>query len=387
MKKIVNATFIVLLVLFLFMGLVKTIFFPREINELENRYANKIEAFTLENFLDGSFQKKLGDALNDQVPLSTTMKKAYNFVNSYYENTVLSMVMKGNKNSYASYKGGLLFGNHIVYATNVDEDFEQYKIRFENIASQVKKHEDIKFYIYYIEKDTDIDFVTNVKIDAYDYFGKQFQSINVPYSGFKVDNYQDFSENFYKTDHHWNCYGSYKAYGEVMQLLGVSEKLVPITGEHLLDYDFSGSKAIAIGATGVFKEKFPAYSYNYPDMKIMINDQVVDDYGMQDEYLREEPESIAYGSFYGGDDAKIIFDTNNTEKENVLVIGESYDNAILKLIASHFHQTHSIDLRYYQSTYGEEFSFSSYLEENDIDKVLLIGNLDYFTMEEFMLED
>ena len=32
-------------------------------------------------------------------------------------------------------------------------------------------------------------------------------------------------------------------------------------------------------------------------------------------------------------------------------------------------------------------SFSDYVKENNIDKVLLIGNIDYFTMDEFELED
>lgn len=71
----------------------------------------------------------------------------------------------------------------------------------------------------------------------------------------------------------------------------------------------------------------------------------------------------------------------------MLVIGESYDNAILKLLASHFNKTYSIDLRNYERTFGAKFQFSEYVKDSQIDKVLLIGNIDYFTMSEFMLED
>ena len=70
-----------------------------------------------------------------------------------------------------------------------------------------------------------------------------------------------------------------------------------------------------------------------------------------------------------------------------MVIGESYDNAILKLLASHFEKTFSIDLRNYERTFGSKFQFSQYVKDNNVDKVLLIGNIDYFTMDEFMLED
>lgn len=67
------------------------------------------------------------------------------------------------------------------------------------------------------------------------------------------------------------------------------------------------------------------------------------------------------------------------------MIGESYDNAVLKLLASHFNNTYSIDLRYYEAYMGQSFSLSEYLREHEIDKVLLIGNIDYYLMTEFQL--
>ena len=122
-------------------------------------------------------------------------------------------------------------------------------------------------------------------------------------------------------------------------------------------------------------------------MTVTINDEPAEDYGMQDAYLNEEPGYITYGDFYGNDYAKIVIDMNNAEKENILIIGESYDNAILKLLATHFNETHSIDLRHYSTTFGERFSFSKYVEENDIDKVLIIGNGEFFGLSMFCLED
>ena len=82
-------------------------------------------------------------------------------------------------------------------------------------------------------------------------------------------------------------------------------------------------------------------------------------------------------------DEDLQTDTKNEEKENVLIIGESFDNAILKLIASHFNKTFSVDLRYYKAYMGKDFSLSSYLTENDINKVLFIGNIDYFIGSDF----
>ena len=36
---------------------------------------------------------------------------------------------------------------------------------------------------------------------------------------------------------------------------------------------------------------------------------------------------------------------------------------------------------------GGSFHFSDYLDAHDIDRVLLIGNMDYFVMPDFLLEN
>lgn len=281
-----------------------------------------------------------------------------------------------------------MFGDYIVYETRDYSELQDYhSAKVKNIKKQVNNHSDIDFYVYYIEKDTDINFETEEKIGAYEYLQNAFNDMGIAFHGFKIDSFDEFCEYFYQTDHHWNCYGSYKAYEEIVKWMGITEDLVPIVDEHLLEYAFSGSKAAALGVNDIISEAFPAYEYQYPQMKIMIDQKEVEDYGAQSLYFSGHQGNITYGSFYGGDQGEIIFDTESPEKENLLIIGESYDNAILKLLASHYNRTYSIDLRNYEKTFGQPFSFSNYVEENEIDRVLLIGNIDYFTMEEFMLED
>lgn len=388
MRKMINVIFIGVIMVFLFVGLVKTVFFPVDINELENRYANKIEEFQISDFMEGKYQSQVSSALNDQVVFETFMKKIYNYLTSFYETKLLFNVLQSYPDDYISYKGGLVYNGSLVYYTrNFATEKPYFDEKLENIYAQVKAHPEVDFYVYYIEKDTDIYFETKEKIGAYEYLEANCLENNIPVKGFIVNDYETFGKYFYKSDHHWNCYGSYKAYGEVLELLEVKEPLVPINGEYLLNYNFSGSKAAAVGAMNVFVEKFPAYKYDYMDMDIRIDGQPADDYGSQEQYINYEKGRLSYGEYYGWDNAEIIFDTGNTEKENILVIGESYDNAILKLLATHFNKTHSIDLRYYEVTFGEKFAFSTYVEENGIDKVLLIGNIDYYVMDEFMLED
>ena len=42
-------------------------------------------------------------------------------------------------------------------------------------------------------------------------------------------------------------------------------------------------------------------------------------------------------------------------------------------------------LRYYEAKMVQSFDFSQYLQEHNISKVLLIGNIDYFVMDEFSI--
>jgi hypothetical protein len=123
-------------------------------------------------------------------------------------------------------------------------------------------------------------------------------------------------------------------------------------------------------------------------MSVKINGENVNDYGGAQEYFngKNDASLVSYSGFYGPDSGEIIFDTKKEELENLLVIGESYDNAVLKLLSTHHNKTHSIDLRNYEHFMGKKFELGSYIRDNKIDKVLLIGCIDFFVYDNFELE-
>ena len=123
--------------------------------------------------------------------------------------------------------------------------------------------------------------------------------------------------------------------------------------------------------------------FDFPEHITYINGEKVNDYGSQNNF---EMNNISYGMYYGGDDAEIIFDYNNPTKENILIIGESYDNAILKLISTHYNKTFSIDLRHYERQFGKKFNYLEYIKKNNINKTLLIGNIDFYRSQDFDME-
>ena len=76
--KTLQKCFLLAVAVLLVVGLVRTLCFPKEINDYENRYASQFPASSTSAFLDGTFQDEAESSLSDQIPFSQYMKKAYN---------------------------------------------------------------------------------------------------------------------------------------------------------------------------------------------------------------------------------------------------------------------------------------------------------------------
>lgn len=384
--KLTNILFIVLIFLILFIGLLNTVFNSTDVNYYENRTAYKMPKLNIPKILDKTFQDEVELSFADQIPLATFMKKGYNFIHNVMANVVADIGFKNNcENRYIKLGDSTVsYGcdkNLVYYASYISYNKELYDKKIANI-NKIIENTNINTYIYYIEKDTDINFNTNEKSDVFPYLKDNIHSENI--YRYEINNFEEFKDYFYKTDHHWNNKGSYKAYTELVNILTEDESL-KYKEEICLNNNFSGSKSSFSGATHFYKEKFCFYSFDFPNYDIYVNGQN-GNYGNEEYHISHPNDNVSYGSFYGYDYGEIIFDNHSPNKENILIVGESYDNAILKLLASHFNKTFSIDLRNYKRENNKDFNYIEYLKENNIDKVLLIGNMDYFIKEEFNLE-
>ena len=80
-----------------------------------------------------------------------------------------------------------------------------------------------------------------------------------------------------------------------------------------------------------------------------------------------------------------MISTNQTDKPNLLLIGNSYDNALLLLLSRHFNNIYAVDLRHYQEDMGRRFRVMKYCTERDISVAAMVGDgtlfYEYFTME------
>lgn len=388
MKKGLHIVFIAAVLSVVTIGLGTTLFGNKEINEYENRYAEKIEELSLKGYMDSSFQDSMELALSDRVNFAENMKKCYNDVKSAFMRFGVENTKAENEDKYLKIGDKNLFGDegNIVFNTSVYAYLEkQIDKRVDQYNRLVKKYPEVDFYLYYVEKDTDINFETGEKVGV---FESLYEKVNFPkenMTAFEINSFEEFKERFYKTDHHWNYKGADIGYREVLELLAPGEKPIEHGEEVKISDNFSGSKAT--GELAGYSEAFFGYTYTVPKMKITINGFEAEGYGNEEKYLSLEGEDVNYVNFYGMDMGEIIFETGRKDKENILIIGESYDNAILELLATHFNRTHSIDLRNYSAYMNKDFDFGAYIKKHDIDKVLMIGNVDYIILDDFIVEE
>ena len=258
--------------------------------------------------------------------------------------------------------------------------------RSENINQIIAAHPDVSFYIYMVEGDTNNYFPAGVNNGAFEYLSSRVNLPAAQMGRFAADDLATFERDFYQTDHHWNNVGSYRGYCEAAALLGCTDLLEPQETVRVSDH-FSGSKALSIGAQEQFFEPMDVYRFAFPKMSVTIAGEPADDYGWQDAALSGQLTDANYGGVYGWDNGEVILDTGTTGRGNLLMLGESYDNAILKLMASHFDRVYSVDLRSYEQDMGKPFRLAEYLREHQITKVLWIGSTTFFTSDDFMVED
>lgn len=381
----------------------------------ENRTLQQVPLFTPEDFVTGKFQDEMENSIGDQMLFSGQIKYGVKqFYNQLTDATSkLDFEMKTpelvpieqiasspevepepvqnppqeekiieieqpDKNCY-TYKevvAGKLYklddSGYIVEKARAPEEYS-FTVYDPTMLSQIT----FPKYLYFIETPQSADFNDLKKYNAFEYIKEQ-----MPMTGYDMLHYNSFDEYkelFYQTDHHWNYKGSYRAYTQIMRMLeGDDVELLEPTGTHTYNTIYNGSYA-RDNLLKCATEKFTVYEFDIPPYKTYVNDKQTE-YGYRSYYVSDEDfphktYSNHYGMYYGDDWAKVVYDFGCPEKENLLILGTSFTNAVNELIASHYNKTHILDFRHYKKQYGTNINAQKYMEKNNISKVVIIGHL------------
>ena len=347
----------------------------KDISEEENRLLAKLEIFQMKEFIHSKFQTNLENAISDQILFSSQIKTNILSVRKEMIGLMDRIILGIRNNKDGRYYVAV---GEDTYTMNQDDYLLNKTGKYiynEKAVEYFNQIEGAQKYLYFIESDCSQIYNDGIKENwIYEDIIKKIEVENA--DKLDVDTYEKYKEYFYKTDHHWKYKGSYQGYRDIIDLLGVQDKKVLVVEEKVYDTYFLGSKA-RDAAEYDTKEKFTVYQYNNEKPKTTYINGELKPYGDVEGYDNGKYESELltnhYANYYGTDYAEVIYDYDKPEKENLLIISNSYSNAINEIIASHFNKTYIVDLRLY-----EEFNPNEYIKQNKIDKVLILGDIRLF---------
>lgn len=185
-------------------------------------------------------------------------------------------------------------------------------------------------------------------------------------------------EIFYRTDHHWTSLGAYYGYTGVAQALGLAA--VPLTDyvKTTVSTQFYGTVFSSSGVRWVRPDAIDTY---VPEDSITVTSYTYDARGNRVEVPRQLydegflSKKDKYGMFLGGQQALGVVRTGHADQPKLLLIRDSYSDALVPFLTPHFSEIHLIDLRYYKQ------SAAQYIRDNGIDAALVLYSVPNFVSE------
>ena len=166
------------------------------------------------------------------------------------------------------------------------------------------------------------------------------------------------AEYYFAGDHHYTVHGALFALQKTLALVNETQRFnLYVPGEEDLDFTelpnpFLGSRNRKLFALEDRGDKLTVAEYAEP-----IPFTRVDDESEVPAQLLMLPgndsETVTYNAFMGGDIGETIIDTNREELPSVLLIGESYTNAMETLLYASFDEMRSIDPRHYDGSIAD----------------------------------
>ncbi|MDK2979821.1 MAG: hypothetical protein PWQ55_168 [Chloroflexota bacterium] len=362
-------------------------------------YAEAGEVF-FDQFIQGSFQCKVNKAAAEQMLLRIPLVELAKIFDRAVIHSAYAALPDG---AYpASFNSGLYINRqsenlmqNLAYF-NADEQ-QAIDTRIANYETLLADHPDLRFYVYNIET---LPYSRFNPLNPYFPQADNGQSLayflahkpeGLAFANFGLNSYSDYQESFFKTDQHWNIRASLEAYGQIYTLLkeqypDISPMLTADEIQRVPDLEFWGSMAR--------KSLYPIEPdiLEYANVSMPPYDTYVDgeltNYSGRENYLNgiynREKFFNHYRGFYGRQQILIQFHFNNASKRNLLMVTSSYSRTIQMYIASHFHDTYVIDMRFDENSTK---SLQQFVDEYGITDVLIFGQptVTYYSAEDAII--
>ena len=176
---------------------------------------------------------------------------------------------------------------------------------------------------------------------------------------------------YFRTDHHWTALGAYYAYTDFCRQAGFEP--VPLEGmEARTREGFLGTFYTQTGDP-VLQQQPDSLTYYIPDVEyqawMRLKDQPTDFIPMNGIFGEIASMTNSYSIFLYGDYPLEKIVTENQNGRRIVVIKESYGNAFVSFLLSHYEEIYVVDQRYFQT------SLLELMEEAQITDLLFLNNI------------
>ncbi|MGM7634127.1 DHHW family protein [Bacillus sp. Hm123] len=355
-----------------------------DFSEAENRNFEKMPKLTKEALFNGTYMLGIENYFKDHFFQRTPLTKWYFKLEQELGKPKVNNLLMGEDdwlgNSPSPKKGSYGTVDYI------------YLPRIDFIANHAKENDIVVEYFLLPAKNYSVDelFPRNSFFRFYEeYMDALGDRIN-PYVRFtnvkevwdKEKSLEERKKLFFKTDHHWNTDGAYEGYKVIINQLNSDGLDVgqPILKEDLAKYcakedDYfvgSNNRFILYNVEPTDELKC---MYELKDLKQFTDFHFEPWAGAYSEDINAlfRPESdsnrVNYSNLSTKDHPYIYFENKNSgNNKKVLIFKDSYSNANISYLASHFQETHILDMRYYQK------DVLTLIEDEDINLILMLHN-------------
>lgn len=358
-KKIARISQVVTAVLFCAFlagfGLLHILLPDRTFSPVENRTLSKMPDFSWSALVDGSYTSKLEKYLEDQFPL----RDGWMGLKNRYE------YLLGKREFHGVY----LCGDRLIHKIEDASRAEQ------NIAYLQKLTEltDIPVYLGLIPTAAEVyrdQLPAGAEnFDQAAYLKKVRES--VPDAVWvDMEKWMDGASGvslFYRTDHHWTSAGAWHGYAALMEAMG--EPFEPLGTPETVSDDFYGTLYSSSGVHWLAPDTIERYVSG--EGVTVENFEKGETHGLYVDSFLEEKDK--YASFLGGNTPLyIIRNPEAASEEKLLVVRDSYSDAMAPFLSQYFAEIHLVDLRYYRTSVAE------YAQENGMERIFVCYSVENF---------
>lgn len=336
-------------------GLLHILLPDRNFSPVENRTLSSMPDFSWSALVDGSYTSRLEKYLEDQFPL----RDGWMGLKNRYE------YLLGKREFHGVY----LCGDRLIHKIEDASRAEQ------NIAYLQKLTEltDIPVYLGLIPTAAEVyrdQLPAGAEnFDQAAYLKKVRES--VPDAVWvDMEKWMDGASGvslFYRTDHHWTSAGAWHGYAALMEAMG--EPFEPLGTPETVSENFYGTLYSSSGVHWLAPDTIERYVAG--ESVTVENFEKGETHGLYvDSFLGEKDK---YASFLGGNTPLyIIRNPEAASEEKLLVVRDSYSDAMAPFLSQYFAEIHLVDLRYYRTSVVE------YARENGMDRIFVCYSVENF---------